>query len=226
MVILSREHLMLILSFCAGWVMLYLETKILMKVLLCVFLITITLTLIRFQDIDIVQRLAQEERNIQKETEEVQNRRQNMERYWASVKKQVDLWQHRTVPGLLLFRAFLDKLLRMDEDVVLDFMVNGNCALEQLNDSLGPLEKWFSDGEIPSTQKEQYLAAVRQTWREISKAKQDEKSGEIANQVIDSLNLLNDHAYVKGLKALPSSSPSVVPVQSNLKTLPSRGTYI
>jgi len=208
MIILSKEHLKLMIGFCLGWMMLYLETKLMMKALLCVFLFTITLTLILFQEIDIIERLRQEERDIKQEMEDVQKKDQDMEEYWAKARKQTDLWQHRTVPRLSLFAEVCTRLQSMDEQVALDCMTNANKKFDQLHKSLGPLESWFADGALAKTHKQQCEMLMRAAVQEISEARREKQPAEVLKRIMKGLDGLNEDASLKGLLEISYHSDS------------------
>jgi len=161
MVVLSREHIILMSGFCFGWVIFGLElwhvgTKKRMLALVSVCQFCLLLTLIRFEKIDILQRLARETRNIRKEKEELQERHRFMKAFWKKAQQQSDLWLHRTVPRLDLLAEVHTKLEDMDSRFALEGMTIANSKLELLHSSLGPLEYWFTDGQLTEEQKKQF----------------------------------------------------------------------
>jgi len=79
-----------------------------------------------------------------------------MKAFWKKAQQQSDLWLHRTVPRLDLLAEVHTKLEDMDSRFALEGMTIANSKLELLHSSLGPLEYWFTDGQLTEEQKKQF----------------------------------------------------------------------
>merc|ERR1712039_640566 len=72
-----------------------------------------------------------------------------------------DLWLHRTVPRLDLFSQIHGQLEDMDDQLALEGMTIANCKLEILDENLGPLDYWFTDGALTERQKKDFDHSIQ-----------------------------------------------------------------
>merc|ERR1712232_1029718 len=64
----------------------------------------IAMLLVRFEELDVIQKIQGEIMELKIEREGVAKGREQMEDFWNSMQSLTDLWLHRTVPRLDLFK--------------------------------------------------------------------------------------------------------------------------
>jgi len=180
---LSPEHVTLILGFFVGLVLTALEMLSLLEHLaeaeerhgsksgaeiaaivgfteIAVSLLCVSIVLIRFEDIDTVQQLEREVKQLSKQNEEVEQQRDQMKTFWSNAQNLTELWLYRTVPRLDLYKELQSQLLDAPQE---DFLVNisgANQWLEDLEGRLGSLEAWRNDGALKPEDKKHFGRAI------------------------------------------------------------------
>lgn len=169
LVILSKEHLMLMTGFCGALGILlweYLECKenawIPFPYMLpaLVYIISIAVLLIRFEDVDIVQRLAREVSELEQERQFVQERREKMVTFWSELGQLTALWVHRTVPRLDLLKEVQGHLEYSKPEDTLHLMAGANSRLEELERRLPELQSWREDGGLSEDSKKEFAQGI------------------------------------------------------------------
>mmetsp|Transcript_409 Transcript_409/g.308 ORF Transcript_409/g.308 Transcript_409/m.308 type:complete len:544 (-) Transcript_409:59-1690(-) len=165
LVLLSREHMSLILAFLVGWGLLALEqftpgTQ--RKILACLAVTQFCLAciLVRFEAVDIIQRFAREKRKLEKEKEAVHAKQREMQEFWKTAQQVTDLWLHRSVPCLELHHEIQTHIQDMSKRDAIEALASVNARLEEMDVKLGPLKDWFQDGDISDAAKKQFGAAL------------------------------------------------------------------
>jgi len=166
MVLLSFEHVMLI---CGTWinpVLLIIESiqaatnpdafSPSITAMLAVLEICLWFTLVRFESIDIIQRLERETRKLKEQEVVVRGEQEKMEKFWASVQNLTDLWLYRTIPCLDLLHEIQNHVEDMDSRDSVLYITGVNSKFNALFDRLGPLQDWCIDGDVSETQKKQF----------------------------------------------------------------------
>jgi len=181
LVVLSSEHLMLLLGFVVGlallifqawdvayalaskaggkrtsWipVSIYISIAQLLIAELCVFTM-----LLKFEEIDIVQQLEREVRELHKQNERVGQQRERMRGFWNNVQQLTELWLYRTVPRLDLYKEIHSQLEDTNEDLLMKIS-SVNQSLEDLEARLGNLQAWRNDGTVTIEEKKGFGKAV------------------------------------------------------------------
>merc|ERR1711972_492356 len=123
--ILSREHLFLLMGAIAlvPLILLILTDHMyqgLPPALL--YFMCLILVLMRFEQIDVVQRLEREVIQLQEQSDSIRDRREQMVNFWNNMQQLTDLWVHRTVPRLDLLKEVQQYLEFADNKSCLSYM--------------------------------------------------------------------------------------------------------
>jgi len=144
-IFLSEEHLQLMLAFIIGWLILYIEAFVVetakwaLQLNVSICLVCILFVLYEFVDLDLVQQLEGELKDVQAEQERLIEKRAMMKAFYDKAQQLADVWLHRTVPRLELLKQFSEE--------VEDLLTKGGCAefLKDANAKFGLLE-----GSLPA----------------------------------------------------------------------------
>lgn len=164
LVVLSREHLLLISGFCVGWAILLLQLLHVFRFVpgrgtqsdsssyvtiaeVLIAEICLMTMLLKFEEIDLIQQLEREVKLLAKQNEQVAQQRQKMREFWSNAQQLTELWLYRTVPRLDLFKE-VHSLLEDTEDDLLMKISSANQQLEDLEKHLCPLRAWRGDGPL------------------------------------------------------------------------------
>jgi hypothetical protein len=167
LVVLSQEHLMLLSGFCVGWVIVAMqivgimwdqsvkvsgkEPPLLKNVLLMITLIISQLclltTILKFEELDIVQQLQREVSVLAQQNEQVSQQREKMREFWTNAQQLTELWLYRTVPRLDLYKEVHCLLEDADADL-LPQLSGCNEQLECLESHLCAIQAWRNDGDL------------------------------------------------------------------------------
>lgn len=165
LVLLSREHLSLLIGFFIGWILALLEIlsantqkKIVALILVADF--CLGCILVRFEAVDIIQRLAKEARKLEREKDKVRRKQEEMNTFWNKAQQLTDLWLHRSVPCLDLLHEIQTYVGDMPKRDALECMALVNPKLEELHGKLGTLEAWFQDGDLAHAAKRHFGNAI------------------------------------------------------------------
>jgi len=183
LVLLSREHVLLLMCFFLGifiilfqlWHLLLCETIPDLSAQDCldrefqakppvIFLTWISqfciLTmLVRFEEIDIIQQLEREVQDLTKQNKEVEAQRLKMGEFWRSCGELTELWLYRTVPRLDLYKELHSQLEDTSEEDLLTNLSGANQKLEDLERHLGELEDWRTVADASADQRASALSS-------------------------------------------------------------------
>jgi hypothetical protein len=165
-VLLSPEHIQLIMAFFMGIAVLILECAIIKGIkysmitetFIC--LICIVFILHEFLDIDIVQQLDAQLRALEAAQLEVLQKRERIMAFYTSTQELGDLWLHHTIPQLDLMKCFYDGLLDLPVEDHVDVINGMEQQLEALEQSIPPLEQWRGDSVISKKKKKSFSSTI------------------------------------------------------------------
>lgn len=180
LVVLSSEHLMLLTGFLIGWSVILLEiyyvategsesgitaVSFVDLVALVIAEICVMTMLLKFEELDIIQQLEREVKELAKQNEQVEKQRERMREFWSNAQQLTELWLYRTVPRLDLYKE-LHSLLEDTEEDLLMKISSANQQLEDLDSSLGALQAWRCDGALTIEAKKGFGKAINQLCQE------------------------------------------------------------
>lgn len=157
--ILSREHLFLLMGTIAlvPLILLILTDHMYQGLIpALLYLMCLILVLMRFEQIDVVQRLEREVIQLQEQSDSIRDRREQMVNFWNDMQQLTDLWVHRTVPRLDLLKEVQGHLEFSAPEDHLAFMAAANQRLEDLENNLPVLEFWRGDGDLSEESKKAF----------------------------------------------------------------------
>lgn len=170
-VVLSSEHFMLICGFFVGWLLILLQVLDLLHgsgVKLGNYLaiaeigvteVCLVTMLLKFEELDMVQQLEREVKELARQNEQVERQRERMRDFWGSAQQLTELWLYRTVPRLDLYKEVHSLLEDTEEDLLMKIS-SANQQLEELDSSLGALQAWRSDGTVSIDEKKSFGKAI------------------------------------------------------------------
>eukprot|EP00927_Polykrikos_kofoidii_P034363 TRINITY_DN29168_c0_g1_i1.p1 TRINITY_DN29168_c0_g1~~TRINITY_DN29168_c0_g1_i1.p1 ORF type:complete len:600 (-),score=114.14 TRINITY_DN29168_c0_g1_i1:489-2288(-) len=121
------------------------------------YMLAICNLLIRFEQIDLVQRLVHELIELEKENTRIKERGDRMNAFWTNAQQLLDLWVHRTMPRLnLLFEV--SELLQ-DEPAQIAL---ANQTLTDLENRLPEIALWRQDGGLTDASKKAFSGRLEQ----------------------------------------------------------------
>jgi len=118
--------------------------------------------LVKFEQIDVVQRLEAECQELGVQNTRVEDQRKEMREFWGNAQQLTELWLHRTVPRLDLFKELHSHLEDAASDEVVNAMKQVNLGLENIEKRLGTLENWRGDGAIDAQTKKNFSKAINE----------------------------------------------------------------
>lgn len=152
LVILSREHLLVLLTYLAGCVLFFSEVfrvdhdwpfMILAFIAgLCLFV-----TLLEFEQVDILQRLEREIFEINRQKDVVAKKREEVSAYWRRIHNVNELWPKRSIPFLELHHEIQQRFKSAivggesihDSQEVFDCMFSVGAVLDTIYNGLGDI---------------------------------------------------------------------------------------
>uniref|UniRef100_A0A7S1SBI9 Uncharacterized protein n=1 Tax=Alexandrium catenella TaxID=2925 RepID=A0A7S1SBI9_ALECA len=149
--LLSAEHVQLLLAFVLGFVVLRFElfvaeiSKCVLVVNIGTCLLCIAFVLYEFVDIDILQQLETQLRDVLLEQEKLEGKRKAMLDFYDRAQQLADVWLHRTIPRLELLKQFSEEV---EDSLSEDFAASlrdMTSSMEALEQSLPALPLWLSD---------------------------------------------------------------------------------
>lgn len=179
LILLSREHLQLIIQFFFGLVLITFEIIAAMEkftvddgldhyyfyavcTALALTQTCIVVLLLKFEELDIIQQMEREVRELEKQSTAVETQRQKMTEFWASAQQLTDLWLYRTVPRLDLFKELHSQLEDGSPGDLIPNIVGVNAVLTNLDANLGKIENWRNDGDIDIEDKKAFGREINQ----------------------------------------------------------------
>eukprot|EP00435_Cladocopium_sp_Y103_P017692 s1546_g4.t1 len=150
--VLSPEHARLLFSFFIGVPLLVLNIVVVSPPYtvvissMSVTLICIAFVLHDFLDIDAIQRMEIQIKEMQATVAAVEERRQQMVDFFGRVHRLADFWLHRTLPRLELMKLCGDALEDAEEPEMEPLLVEIVTKVRKLEDSLLPISLWQKEG--------------------------------------------------------------------------------
>lgn len=161
--LLSRAHLQLIVGFLLGLVsiaVLIAASLALIAVFVIISMIGLVFILMRFSDIDIIEQLKREVGTLEVEKKTVEKQKEEMNEFWGDAQKLTDLWRHRTVPRLDLYKEVHVHLEDVPEQDLVKDLRALNKSLEGVEQKLGALKDWRAGGEITEKDKAAFSTSI------------------------------------------------------------------
>lgn len=194
--LLSKEHVMLMVGWTLGLALLALEiwlphTQKRILALIAMNELCLGMTLIKFEDLDILQQIETEIRQTEEDREVVRKKHATMQEFWTSAQQNIDVWLHRTVPQLDLFSEVHSHIEDMSGRQALQGLTGANQMFQALDDKLGPMEAWMTGGLFTTDEKKRFEVAVVELTTQPDLANILDKSGEITT----TLQEINETCY-------------------------------
>merc|ERR1712151_656518 len=98
---------------------------------------------VRFEEVDAIQTLEREVRQLQAKTEKVQKESEEIKEFWEEVQQVADIWLYRTVPRLDLHKEV--HVCLEDSPSGSDLIValkTANKGFAYIEDSIGEVNLW------------------------------------------------------------------------------------
>lgn len=165
-VILSDEHLKLIISFFVGITiacLFYFDsgplTRANGKYRYCFYIamsiceVCIAFILYDFLKIDIVQKLESECRGLEAARDAVEETRKSMVAFYDTIQSLAEMWLHLTVPRLEIMKQLGDAIEDTDPEKVCPLLTEINAKMVYLLSNVPAVPLWFGEGAMPDTAK-------------------------------------------------------------------------
>jgi hypothetical protein len=187
LVILSGQHSLLLFSSLVSIIMVTLNTlevltdgklssgnqhpkrytsEIALLVESCLVLLCVLTMLVKFEDLDEVQRLEREVKELTKQNLKIEKQREEMKQYWNNVQQLSEVWLYRTVPRLDLYKEIHSQLEDARSDTILSGMRDTNQCLDLLEERLPALPAWKNEGSLNQEQKKYFGSALNRICQE------------------------------------------------------------
>lgn len=164
---LSGEHTRLMVGFIAGFLIFGLEFlhahidkdvshRLTLLIEVGFVQICIAILLVRFEEIDEVQKLEREIKDLKRAEANVRETQQKMHEFWTNVTQLTELWLYRTVPRLDLYKEVHEVLADAEPKDLNQWMRLANEKLQGLDSKLGELKQWRQEGALPLEDKKQF----------------------------------------------------------------------
>jgi hypothetical protein len=195
-VLLSREHWGLIFAFLIGLGLCGIEMEIMRqekykddavnaavpKILgVIVNQICLAFILARFEELDVLQQLEREVKELRKAEKDVTDKREKMNEFWGQAQNLTELWLYRTVPRLDLWKEVQECLVGEDmvQEEISGALAIANQQLERLDEQLHPLHDWKDEGQLSLQAKKTFAQTIKTIcqegdWNGVAKKLMDE----------------------------------------------------
>lgn len=110
--------------------------------------LALVFVLLRFAEIDIVQQLEREVKDMKEQTMQIEVEQKQMQDFWRSCGQLTELWLYRTIPRLDLFREIHAQLESVDPEDLPDVLHKANDGLQEIENRLGSVEDWRNGGTL------------------------------------------------------------------------------
>jgi hypothetical protein len=198
--LLSKEHATLIAGFLVGFVILGIELYLIgggkkenlsLDVIIEVFLnqFCLLVLLSRFEEIDVIQQLEREVKELKKAEENVEKQRKKMHEFWSEAQQLTELWLYRTVPRLDLYKEVHSLLEDPPAEELTKWLALANQELEALESKLGDLDGWRNEGAIGLEDKKKFGKLLNDLCQE---QEFDQISKKLDNVLKTQMNFLKD----------------------------------
>eukprot|EP00440_Ansanella_granifera_P050831 gb/GFBE01055091.1/.p1 GENE.gb/GFBE01055091.1/~~gb/GFBE01055091.1/.p1 ORF type:complete len:536 (+),score=158.55 gb/GFBE01055091.1/:1-1608(+) len=175
LVILSFEHARLLLGIVAGLFLIMYDISgifssrrigLMSMADILVAEVCLIVMLIRFEELDIIQQLEREVKELARQNQQVEQQREKMTEFWSNAQQLTELWLYRTVPRLDLYKEVHSQLEDAPKEDLLTNISGANQKLEDLDRQLGALEGWRKDGNVSSDDKKVFGKAINEICQE------------------------------------------------------------
>lgn len=193
-IFVSPQHMRLAVLFFFGAGLLVLKTYMSIDIsrhisqdsaamiaLLLLVQLSVTLLLVRFEEIDAVQKLEREVKELKQQRDAVEKQQKTMAEFWGTAQQLTDLWLYRTVPRLELFKEIQCHLEDAEEEEWSGNLAGANQWLESLEAKLGPLADWRNDGTVGLEDKKLFGRQINELCHEAEFEHVLVKLGEVVN---------------------------------------------
>jgi len=161
---------------------------LLAQVIVC--LVCICFVLHQFLDMDIIQQLEAQLRELQAKKKKVDEKREKLVAFFDAVQQLTDVWTHRTVTRLELLKHLQEKLRDAPPGEHAFLMGVMNEKVETLESSIPALEHWASEEVISAEKKKLFGKAIADLYEDRGDLQatlniMDEKSKQIKAALVD-----------------------------------------
>jgi len=133
---------------------------------LVIAMTSLLVCLIRFEDIDVIQQLEREVKELVKQNEHVEQQRSTMREFWMSAQNLTELWLYRTVPRLDLLKEMHSQLEEASQEDLLMHISGANQCVEDLDRKLGAIKAWRNDGDLRTEDKKAFGKVINNLCQE------------------------------------------------------------
>merc|ERR1712194_878407 len=214
-IILSQQHVALMLLFFLGFISIGLNVAYLVIAVannhnendaghpytgvsfftFIVLQLVVFLLLVKFEEIDVVQRLEKEVQELKAQNVKVESQSEKMKEFWGNAQNLTELWLYRTVPRLDLYKEIHSQLEdSVSKEELLSNMSSANKALKALENNLGNLQAWRNDGDLNQEDKKAF-------GRNINELCQFDELNEMLVQLADDMG---ESSVMQKLRDLPT----------------------
>eukprot|EP00927_Polykrikos_kofoidii_P077121 TRINITY_DN740_c0_g2_i2.p1 TRINITY_DN740_c0_g2~~TRINITY_DN740_c0_g2_i2.p1 ORF type:complete len:539 (-),score=109.07 TRINITY_DN740_c0_g2_i2:224-1840(-) len=158
--------------------------------------VAIIMVLYKFEELDVIQQLDREVKELKENTENVLKQQKEMHDFWSNAQQLSDLWLYRTVPRLELYKEVHSQLEDASNEDLLVKICGANQCLEDVDHRLGDLEAWRLGGKLSLDNKKQFAKTINAICAE--------------SEFDEILRMMEDASH-GGLKCLEVSSISMDP---------------
>merc|ERR1712238_273510 len=158
--------------------------------------LVVFLLLVKFEEIDVVQRLEKEVQELKAQNVKVESQSEKMKEFWGNAQNLTELWLYRTVPRLDLYKEIHSQLEdSTTKEELLSNMSSANKALKALENNLGNLQAWRNDGDLNQDDKKAF-------GRNINELCQFDELNEMLVQLADDMG---ESSVMQKLRDLPQT---------------------
>merc|ERR1719245_2379171 len=140
----------LAILFIEIFVMDSIEVKYELEAEVVVALICIAFVLYEFIDLDLVQQLDGQLKEVEVEQKRLEEKRNNMLNFYSRTQQLADVWLHRTTPRLELMKQFAEGVEDKPERDFGNFLAQVVSREKELDASLPRMELWLHQGTMSS----------------------------------------------------------------------------
>lgn len=175
----------------------------------------IAMLLVRFEELDVIQRIQAEIEELQRESARVEERREQMVSFWTHMQTLTDVWMHRTVPRLDLLKEVHGHLENVAPIDVLPLMALANARIGELEARLPALPLWrVGNGGLSEETQKGFAESLLEICREDNLESLLQGVGELTNAGFDAPEIEAETSHFGLHFGVASPSPSDVPTVS------------
>merc|ERR1711918_214412 len=102
--------------------------------------VSLVVMLIHFEELDVIQQLEREVRQLEKSAAHVEAQWEKMREFWSNAQQLTELWLYRTVPRLDLYKELHSQLEDASTEVLIPNITKANDVLEDVESHLKELK--------------------------------------------------------------------------------------